>query len=158
MKLGSWRNNEWMDEERLRAASGARRPNNPRGSQILLGLGWNGWSYNPGWIWFVAIMGFLAFVLISLPGKGEQLLMDAGSGSTNAITQLVAKGADVNRRAGKRQRTALIAAAAAGQRGSVELLLMLGARPDVTDGEGRTALDWALAKGHSNLVELLGKP
>lgn len=81
--------------------------------------------------------------------------MAAGSGSTNAITRLVASGADVNRRAGNRRRTPLIAAAAAGQKGSVEILLRLGARPEVADGEGKTALDWARANGHTNLVELL---
>ena len=51
--------------------------------------------------------------------------------------------------------TPLIRAAAEGQAGAAELLLAAGADPTHRDQSGRTALDWAQAGDHRDVVRVL---
>jgi ankyrin repeat protein len=54
------------------------------------------------------------------------------------------------------QLTALMWAAGAGSVSTVKLLLERGARSDLRDDRGLTALEMARQAGHSVIVELLG--
>jgi len=91
-------------------------------------------------------------------GTGERPLHRAagGAGSLDVLRSLLAAAAAAAAAAGAKPaidardrwgRTALMAAAAAGRRGAALLLVARGASLEVTDGEGRTALEVATAEG-----------
>src|SRR5512145_2038077 len=69
---------------------------------------------------------------------------------------LVGKGAEVGTRE-MRKATALILAASSDQasREVIQLLLEKGADIKATDATGKTALDWALLRGHTPIVAML---
>ena len=54
--------------------------------------------------------------------------------------------------------TALIVAAVLGHKETVEVLLRAGADPSGEDGRGRSALWWAVNRGHEEIVEMLLDP
>ena len=91
-------------------------------------------------------------------GTGARPLHRAagGAGSLDVLRSLLAAAAAAAAAAGAKPaidardrwgRTALMAAAAAGRRGAALLLVARGASLEVTDGEGRTALEVATAEG-----------
>jgi uncharacterized protein len=65
------------------------------------------------------------------------------------------KGANLNTRAKGKGATVLMIAAGQGNQEAVELLLKLGARKDLKDISGKTATDYALERGRTNIARLL---
>jgi len=86
---------------------------------------------------------------------GETLLMNAvRAGDIQLVSDLLKKGADANsRNAGGV--TALMLAAAKGRTDIANLLLNAGARPDITDYDGRSAADRATQNNHKQLASML---
>jgi len=78
----------------------------------------------------------------------------AGCASAPILTIAFEAGADVNAK-DARGRTPLICAATEGASDAVETLLKLGANPEATTKDGRTAVDWAALRGHDEVVALL---
>ena len=113
------------------------------------------WGFNPAWLIYLSIIGFCVVLLLSLPGGDIQLVVAARQGNLPAVEHLVARGANLNRRVGPLQQTALMVAALNGHEKAVALLLRSGARRDLTDGSGRTALELAVGNCRSNVVLLL---
>jgi ankyrin repeat protein len=87
-------------------------------------------------------------------GTGLLYAIEHGSHKLNIAEILLAAGADVD--AGNATgKTPLMAAAENGGFSSVEWLLDHGARPDVKDGEGKTAADWARGKNQERMAAFL---
>jgi ankyrin repeat protein len=82
------------------------------------------------------------------------LQIAASKGACNEILRLYVKGADVNNFIGKTA-TPLHFAVASGKKGAVEILLLLGALPDVTDMYGNTTLTSAVRSGDLDIAEML---
>lgn len=83
------------------------------------------------------------------------LHLAASKGNERCARVLAGAGADVNA-ASKDGRTALYRAAANGDRRMVELLIELGADPTISSMDrGRSAIDVARDKGHTEVVNLL---
>jgi ankyrin repeat protein len=80
--------------------------------------------------------------------------MAAVMGRAECLRLLMAAGADVNIQGGPFEQNALLGAATSSSKETVRLLL---ARADVkaTDWSGRTALDWALRRGETDVVKML---
>ena len=114
----------------------------------------NNWSYNPAWLLAAIMLVLAAYCWVQLPGKDAQFLIAVRQNSTNSIQALVIKGADVNARAKGKGATALMIAAGHGNQEAVDLLLKVGARKDVEDTSGKTALDYALGRGRTNAASL----
>jgi ankyrin repeat protein len=91
-------------------------------------------------------------VTVKLPA----LSMAAAHGNTEQVQELLARGADPNRK-GTRGITPLIAATVYEFQDPalVQALLSKGAAIDALDESGRTALDWALLQGDTEIVKLL---
>jgi uncharacterized protein len=91
-----------------------------------------------------------------LPHEGETPLLELlWFKRPGAVPWLLAHGVDVNFR-GKRKRTALHYAAMQGVKDDyVTALLRAGAKPNLKDQDGKTALDYAKEKGRARLVALL---
>lgn len=91
--------------------------------------------------------------LINAPGEGGNtpLTQSAYKGWLKAATYLIEHGADVNLGG----MPALSAAAAAGNRAMVELLLSRGANVNSKDSHGKTALHIAVEKEFSTVAEVL---
>ena len=70
---------------------------------------------------------------------------------------LLGHGADVNA-VTKYQGTALFRATVAGNVEAVRMLVGRGARGDVRDGSGYTALEWATKKEYHEIIALLAAP
>jgi ankyrin repeat protein len=87
----------------------------------------------------------------------ELLMIAAGLCKDKIVTALLKFGVDPNT-AGKKQRTALIAATAFNKPLCVQILLVHGAKKSLQDLDGETALDIAKDKGYPELVTLLEKP
>ena len=86
---------------------------------------------------------------------GETLLMDAvREGDTQRISMLLKEDVDVNKRNAGGV-TALMLAATKGQTDIAMLLLNAGARPDITDYDGRSAADRATQNNHKQLASML---
>jgi uncharacterized protein len=76
------------------------------------------------------------------------------SGSLEVVRVLIAGGADLNatQHGGY---TPLLQAAAAGRKALVRLLLENGARPDCVCDRGKSAVDYARERGHTEVAEIL---
>ena len=84
------------------------------------------------------------------------LIYAISGGERDAIIALIRAGADLGAAADSGY-TALMRAAAHPARAEyVTLLLEAGADPSQTDAAGDTALDWAIASGHTAAIALLG--
>lgn len=83
------------------------------------------------------------------------LVFAAGYENLAVVEFLLARGADVNAKAMPYGITALMAAASDGNAPIAKLLLEKGARRDVTNDDGKTALDFAREKNHTAVAELL---
>jgi hypothetical protein len=87
----------------------------------------------------------------------RSLLRAASEGDTSLIKSLLAQGADVNSSNAAGQ-TALMLGAAFGHENVVQFLLTVGARLDLQDELGLSALDWAKKSASiSKLIEEAGK-
>ena len=92
----------------------------------------------------------------SSQGDALVLCLAARSGIANSVLRLLDLGSDVNAVASRRLgRTALHEGAALGHADVVQLLLARGARTEILDEQGQTALDLARAKGHEHIAVLL---
>ena len=76
------------------------------------------------------------------------------SGDENAVSALLANGADVNERISGGQ-TALIVAVVRGHTSIVRLLANAGADPYERDNLGLNAIDWAQRSGATEAIEIL---
>lgn len=74
--------------------------------------------------------------------------------SQKEVFFLIAKASDVNTQDDK-GKTALMASANAGLEGITQELLKLGANSDLKDQKDKTALDYAIEKGNTQLIKLL---
>ncbi len=83
-----------------------------------------------------------------------EITVAAAEGNIARIRQLLAQNTHVNRQDSK-GRTALIAAAIAGQPDVAAMLLEAGARTDLLDKLGNSALSWAAAQGEAEIVRRL---
>jgi len=82
----------------------------------------------------------------------------AEAGRREVAELLIAKGADINAKATNEYwTTPLHRAAFAGHKEMVELLIARGADANIRDYRGRTALDLAEQRGHTEIAELLRK-
>ncbi|MDJ0607941.1 MAG: ankyrin repeat domain-containing protein [Kiloniellales bacterium] len=75
--------------------------------------------------------------------------------SLSLLSELVARGADVNAAAARDRRSPLMAAVARGNRGAAEILLAAGAAVESVDSDGYRALHFAAMTGESALVSVL---
>jgi ankyrin repeat protein len=73
---------------------------------------------------------------------------------TKTIELFLDKGANINHQS-KNKATCLIYVAAAGHKELIEELLSKGADPRLKDREGKTARDWALKGGYTDVANLL---
>ena len=100
---------------------------------------------------------FLRLVEMGVPVETSRFLQSASSERIKIMEYLIEeKGFDVNVIGGVGI-TALISAARSYSPTvlSVEYLLSKGADKSIKDNEGKTALDWAIEKGHNEIIALL---
>jgi ankyrin repeat protein len=91
-------------------------------------------------------------------GDFQTPLMNAAwHGHVECLKLLLQRGADVNVQGGPFGRSPLLCAATTGSEETVRLLLEKGANVRAQDWKGDTALDWALLRGETNIVQLLRK-
>ena len=83
------------------------------------------------------------------------LVMAARTNNLKALEQVIAEGVDVNAPDNATGLSALMIAGQEGYREIAEALLKAGADKDVKTREGKTALDFALEKGHQDVAALL---
>ncbi|MEM6979109.1 MAG: ankyrin repeat domain-containing protein [Planctomycetota bacterium] len=89
---------------------------------------------------------------------GRTALMYASTANHVAtIRRLLDAGADPNLNDAEEQFTPLMFAAAEGQIDVVRVLLDAGANPNAKDADGESAIDFARASGHNEVVSLLEK-
>jgi tetratricopeptide (TPR) repeat protein len=88
---------------------------------------------------------------------GRTALHSAGSeGSVEIMRLLINNGAEIDiQTTDERKWTPLHVAAIQGQLSAVETLLEYGANPDITDGDGMTALQNAELQGHEDVARIL---
>jgi len=87
---------------------------------------------------------------------GRTALIFAASGPfAGTVELLLASGADPNAAAESELWTPLMFAAGEGHMEVVQTLLRHGAAPEIVDGDGDTAADHALAKGHDEVARVL---
>ena len=84
----------------------------------------------------------------------NSLTSAVNSGDENAVSALLANGADVNERTSSGQ-TALILAVVRGHTNIVRLLANAGADPYERDNLGLNAIDWAQRRGATEVIETL---
>jgi hypothetical protein len=109
---------------------------------------------------FVGAIAFLpAFGLTGLPLAAAEEAVDiwtaAAKGDLEAIERQLSAGTDMNAMAPSIGVTPLMAAAITGQEGAAELLLANGAKPDIGNKEGATALHMAAFFGQLEIVKAL---
>jgi ankyrin repeat protein len=94
---------------------------------------------------------------VDLHEKGyyTALMLAAGNGHSEVVRMLAAAGAKIDEVEISRGWTALIWAAQRGHADTVGLLLALGADHSRRDHQGRSARDWALARGQVKVAALL---
>jgi ankyrin repeat protein len=91
-------------------------------------------------------------------GDFQTPLMNAAwHGHVECLKLLLERGADVNIQGGPFGRSPLLCAATTGSEATVRLLVAKGANVHALDWQGDTALDWALLRGETNIVQLLRK-
>ena len=73
---------------------------------------------------------------------------------TDVIKELLERGADPDKYHG---RTPLHEAARRGQRDTAQLLLRMGADPNIVDDDEKSPLYWAALRGHEEMVRLLSE-
>jgi len=99
------------------------------------------------------------FGLTQLPSMAAEETVDiwtaAWKGNVEVVNQHLAAGTDVNAKAPKIGVTPLMAAAISGQSDAATLLLTKGAKPDIKNNEGSTALHMAAFFGHIQIVQTL---
>jgi hypothetical protein len=97
--------------------------------------------------------------LTGLPSQAAEETADiwtaAGKGNLEAVKKQLAAGTDVNAKAPSIRLTPLMAAAITGQSDAATLLLSKGAKPDIKNNEGSTALHMAAFFGHIEIVKAL---
>ena len=113
------------------------------------------WSYNAGSLVLWVLIAIVAFCWFKFPKKGDELIVAASHNDTNGIVRLLSSGVSVDYATKSEKKTALMMASAKGGTEAVEFLLRMGADKNVKDIVARTAFDYALANGHTNLLELL---
>jgi len=100
---------------------------------------------------------FAGLGLTGLPSQAAEETADiwtaAGKGNLEAVKQQLAAGTDVNAKAPSIGLTPLMAAAITGQSDAAMLLLGKGAKPDIKNNEGSTALHMAAFFGHIEIVK-----
>ena len=104
------------------------------------------------------VLGATFGMICSLPvqwNSNRHLISAAALGDTNRVGLAIADGADLDARAYGGW-TALTIAAHNGQNDTVLLLLELGADPEIPDGDGRSALSWAMEKCDMRAADRLG--
>lgn len=89
-------------------------------------------------------------------GDFQTPLMNAAwHGHADCLKLLLERGADANIQGGPFGRSPLLCAATTGSEETVRLLIAKGANVHAQDWKGDTALDWALLRGETNIVQLL---
>jgi ankyrin repeat protein len=89
-------------------------------------------------------------------GEGKTALIHASSGPfADAVEVLLEAGADVDIADRGEGFTALMTAASLGEKEVVAVLLEHGASKDLVDIDGDTARDFAVQRGHDDIVEML---
>lgn len=86
---------------------------------------------------------------------GVQAIHFAAANNFSYLKYLVEKGADINSITGKSRETPLLIAIRNLQEQAVTYLLEKGAKPNLQDGEGKTALNYALEGDLSDMVVIL---
>ncbi|MCM0083043.1 ankyrin repeat domain-containing protein [Geomonas sp. Red32] len=108
-------------------------------------------------------LGTASLIVAAIVGLGvrkaffidEPMAIAAGEGDFANVSQLLAKGASPDATGPDGVSTALVSAAAAGHTEVVKLLLEKGARPELPDSAGKTAIQRAQEAGHPSTAEVL---
>jgi hypothetical protein len=87
--------------------------------------------------------------------KGDALVREADAGNLEEVKSIVTGGGNVNYQLSYTYLTPLMAAASANKPAVVEYLLQQGAKPELKDNNGKTALDRARSFGANEVVKLL---
>jgi ankyrin repeat protein len=85
------------------------------------------------------------------------LMFAASNGHAQVTAMLLERGADPDQREESLGWTALIWAAKEGRSDAVQTLLDYGADASLRDFDGRSAADWAMERGHDEVLSLLLK-
>jgi len=107
---------------------------------------------------FVLVSAALVFLGVNIRQQyflNEPFVTACGDGDLRRAQQLLSRGASADAYGIDFVDTALIAAASAGHRDVVALLLRSGAHVDLKDIDGKTATDRARENGHLDIVEML---
>jgi ankyrin repeat protein len=112
-------------------------------------------NYNPAPFVCVLFLLIPGFLFARLPGSKSQLLVAVRHNDTNAIANLIRKGANVNGKAGTRAMTPLMIAASEGNEEAVRTLLQLGATKYARNSDGKSAAQIAAEAGRTNTLSLL---
>lgn len=115
----------------------------------------NNWSYNPVYLIAGSVVVFVVVCWLLLPSPAGELLVAAKQNNTDGVIVQIHRGASVDKTRSRDGRTPLMIAASLGNFQTVKVLLEAGAQRDLRDNSGKTALDYASAHKHTNVVSLL---